>query len=72
MKYSWSITSVYVFQGRIQGGAKIGPGSLLQKSSSSDRKAIATNRMHSNDQDARREEVLLFCVPFQNQNFHAF
>ena len=32
-------------QGRIQGGAKIG----LQKSSSSDRKATATNRMHSNN-----------------------
>ena len=40
-------------QGRIQGGAKIGHGvmgcPLLQESSSSDRKATATNRMHSND-----------------------
>ena len=36
-------------QGWIQGGAKIGPGgSLLQRTSSSDRKATATNRMHSN------------------------
>ena len=37
-------------QGWIQGGAKIGHGGpLLQESSSSDRKATATNRMHSND-----------------------
>ena len=36
-------------QGRIQGGAKIGHGGgpLLQVTSSSDRKATATNRMHS-------------------------
>ena len=37
-------------QGRIQGGAKIGHGGpLLQQTSSSDRKVIATNRMHSSD-----------------------
>ena len=37
-------------QGRIQGGAKIGHGGpLLQETSSSDRKAKATNRMHSSD-----------------------
>ena len=37
-------------QGRIQGGAKIGHGDpLLQETSSSDRKATATNRMHSSD-----------------------
>ena len=37
-------------QGRIQGGAKIGHGGpLLQETSSSDRKATATNRMHSSD-----------------------
>ena len=37
-------------QGRIQGGAKIGHGGhLLQQTSSSDRKATATNRMHSSD-----------------------
>ena len=40
-------------QGRIQGGAKIGHGGpLLQESSSSDRKATATNRMDSNDLEA--------------------
>ena len=38
-------------QGWIQGGAKIGPGgSLLQRTS--DRKATATNRMHSSDLEA--------------------
>ena len=37
-------------QGRIQGGAKLGHGGpLLQETSSSDRKATATNRMHSRD-----------------------
>ena len=40
-------------QGRIQGGANIGHGGpLLQETSSSDRKATATNRMHSNDLEA--------------------
>ena len=40
-------------QGRIQGRAKIGQGgSLLQRTSSSDLKATATNRIHSNDLDA--------------------
>ena len=37
-------------QGRIQGGAKIDHGGpLLQETSSLDRKATATNRMHSSD-----------------------
>ena len=37
-------------QGWIQGGAKIGHGGpLLQETSSSDRKATATNQMHSSD-----------------------
>ena len=40
-------------QRRIQGGAKIGYGGpLLQETSSSDWKATATNRMHSNDLEA--------------------
>ena len=40
-------------QGWIQGGAKIGPGgSLLQRTSSSDRKATATHWMHSSDLEA--------------------
>ena len=40
-------------QGRIQGGANIGHGGpLLQETSSSDQKATATNRMHSNDLEA--------------------
>ena len=37
-------------QGRIQGGAKIGHGGPpLQRTSSSDRKATETNKMHSSD-----------------------
>ena len=37
-------------QGRIQGRAKIGHGGpLFQETSSSDRKATETNRMHSSD-----------------------
>ena len=40
-------------QGRIQGRAKIGQGGpLLQRTSSSDLKATATNRIHSNDLEA--------------------
>ena len=46
--------------GWIHGGAKIGyGGSLLQKTSSSDRKATATNQIHSNDLEACRK-VMLF------------
>ena len=39
-------------QGRIQGGAKIGQGGPLLQETSSDRKATATNRMHSSDLEA--------------------
>ena len=40
-------------KGRIQGRAKIGQGGpLLQRTSSSDWKATATNQMHSNDLEA--------------------
>ena len=39
-------------QGWIQGGAKIGHGGPLQETSSSDRKATATNQMHSNELEA--------------------
>ena len=45
-------------QGRIQGGAKIGP--LLQETSSSDQKATATNRMHSNDLEACGKKCCYF------------
>ena len=48
-------------QGRIQGGAKIGHGGpLLQKTSSSDRKATATNRMPSNDLEAFGKKCYYF------------
>ena len=55
MKYSRSLTSVVVFRpdlsrGGSRGGAKIGHGGpLLQETSSSDRKATSTNRMHGSD-----------------------
>ena len=48
-------------QGRIQGGAKIGQGGpLLKETSSSDRKATATNRMHSNDLEACGKKCCYF------------
>ena len=48
-------------QGRIQGGAKIGHGGpLLQETSSSDRKATATNQMDSNDLDAYGKKCCYF------------
>ena len=47
-------------QWRIQGEG--GGGSLLLKTSS-DRKATATNRIHTNDLEARHK-VMLFLVPF--------
>ena len=48
-------------QGRIQSGAKIGHGGpLLQETSSSDRKATATNRMHSNDLEACGKKFCYF------------
>ena len=39
-------------QGQIQGGAKLGHGGPFLQETSSDRKATATNRMHSNDLEA--------------------
>ena len=51
-------------QGRIQGGAKIRHGGpLLQESSSSDRKATAINRMHSNDLEACGKKCYYFWFP---------
>ena len=60
-------------QGRIQGGAKIGHGGpLLQETFSSDQKATATNRMHSNDLEACGKKRCYFLVPFRSQIFDAF
>ena len=51
--YKYCCFSARSVQGRIQGRAKIGHrGLLLQQTSSSDWKATATNRMHSNDLEA--------------------
>ena len=48
-------------KGRIQGGAKIGHGGpLLQRTSSSDQKATATNRMHSSDLEAFGKKCCYF------------
>ena len=48
-------------KGRIQGGAKIGHGGpLLQETSSSDRKATATNLMHSSDLETCRKKCCYF------------
>ena len=48
-------------QGQIQGGAKIGHGGpLLQETSSSERKATATNRMHSSDLETCRKKCCYF------------
>ena len=56
-------------QGRIQGGAKIGHGGLLlQETSSSDRKATAINKMHSNDLEACEKCCYSF-VRFHSQIF---
>ena len=57
MNCSWSLTSVVFFSqirpGADQGWGKIGHGGpLLQESSSSDQKDIATNQMHSDDLQA--------------------
>ena len=48
-------------QGRIQGGAKIGNRGPLLQETSSDRKATATYRMHSNDLEACGKKCCYFC-----------
>ena len=58
-------------QGRIQGGAKIGHGGPLLQETSSDRKATATNRMHSNDLEACGKKCCYFCF-HSGQIFDAF
>ena len=58
--------SVISAQGRIQGGAKIGQGGpLLQRTVSSDWKATATNRMHSNDLEACGMKYCYFWFHFE-------
>ena len=50
-------------QGRIQGGANIGHGGpLLYETSSLDRKATATNQMHSNDLEACGKKCCYFLI----------
>ena len=60
MKYSWPCTCIKMFRPYPpRGGSRVkqklvtwGGGPLLQKTSSSDWKATATNQMHSNDLEA--------------------
>ena len=58
MKCLWSLTSVVVFRpdpsrgGSRAGQKKVTGDPLLPRTSSSDWKATATNRMHSNDLEA--------------------
>ena len=60
-------------QGRIQGGAKIGPGgSLLQRTSSSDRKATATYWMHSSDLEAFGKKYCYFWCHWEVKFFTRF
>ena len=50
----------------LQGGAKIGyVGLLFQKTSSSDRKATSTNRMYSNDLEARGKKCCYFWFQYK-------
>ena len=70
MKYSWSLTRVVVFRpDPPRGGSRAGPkmswGPLLQETSSSDWKAKATNRMHSNDLEACGKKCCYFWFHFQ-------
>ena len=61
-------------QGQIQGGAKLGyrGGPLLQETSSSDRKATATNRMHSNDLESCGKKCCSFWFHSAVKFFYAF
>ena len=60
-------------QGRFQGGAKIGHGGpLLQETSSSDRKATATNQMDSNDLEACGKKCCYFLFHSEVKFFTRF
>ena len=61
-------------QGRIQGGAEIGHGGgpLLQETCSSDQKATATNRIHSNDLEACGKKCCYFWFHSEVKFFDVF
>ena len=69
--YKCCCFSVRSAQGQIKGGAKLFHGDPLQRTSSSDRKASATNQVHSNGLEACGKSVAIF-GPFRNQIFDAF
>ena len=78
MKYSRSLTSVVVFRpDPSRGGSRAGQkqvtgGPLLQETSSSDRKATATNRMHSSDLETCGKKCCYFWFHSEVQIFDAF
>ena len=77
MKYSRSLKSVVVFRpdpsrGESRAGQNRSGGLLLQRTSSSDRKATSTNRMHSSDLERSWKKFCYFLVPFRSQIFDAF
>ena len=77
MKFTRSPTSFEAFwpdspRGRSRAEPKYVTVGLLKKTSS-DLKVSETNRMHSKDLKAcRKEEVLLFLVPFRSQSLTIF
>ena len=75
--YKCCCFSAIPVQGRIQGRAKIGHrggegGPLLQRTSFSDLKATATNRIHSNDLEASGMKCCFFFFLFRSQIFDPF
>ena len=71
--YKFCCFSAMSAQGRIQDGAKIGHrGPLLQRTSSSDRKATAINRMQSNDLEACGWSVIIFGSIPKSNFWHIF
>ena len=77
MEYSSFLTSVVVFwpdppRGGSRAGQKCHGGQLLQRTSSSDRMATATNRMHSSDLEAFGKKYCFCLVKFESQIFDAF
>ena len=77
MKCSWPRTCIKVFRpDPPRGGSRAGPeevsgGPILQETSS-ERKAIATNQMNSNDLEACGKKCCFIFVPLRSQIFDAF
>ena len=63
--YKFCCFSARSAQGRNQGDAKIGHWGPLQETSSSDRKATATNQMHKNNIEACGKKCCYFLFHFE-------